>query len=176
MADTGIRPLLTEREILSRIDVLAARINHDYSDVDDLLVVGVLRGAFVFLADLARRLEIPHSIDFIALSRYESGHLASGAVRLIMDMREDLANRHVLIVEDIVNTGNTLDYLQKSLGARQPASLKKCVLVSRAKRKEVPVLVDYLGFEIPDVWVVGYGLDYDNRFRTLPYIGICDSA
>ena len=176
MIDIAPRPLLTEKEILARVDLLASRIDHDYAGVDDLLLVGVLRGAFVFLADLARKLEISHSIDFIAVSSYESGDQSTGAVRLIMDVREDLANRHVLVVEDIVDTGHTLDYLEKSLSARRPASLKKCVLISKSERLEVPVLVDYLGFEIPDVWVVGYGLDYDNRFRTLPYIGIYEAA
>lgn len=170
------RPLLTEHEILSRVDLLAARLNHDYTEVDDLLLIGVLRGAFIFLADLARRLEVPHSIDFIALSSYESGSEPSGAVRLIMDVRENVANRHILIVEDIVDTGHTLHYLEKSLSARQPASVKKCVLVSKTDRQQVPVEVEYLGFEIPDVWVVGYGLDYDNRFRTLPYIGVYENA
>jgi hypoxanthine phosphoribosyltransferase len=170
------RPLLTEKEILARVDLLAARINHEYSERDNLLLIGILRGAFIFLADLARRLEVPHAVDFIALSTYESGAHSSGAVRLIMDVREDIANRHVLVVEDIVDTGRTLGYLEKTLGARRPASLKKCVLISKTERHEIPIEIDYLGFEIPDVWVVGYGLDYDNRHRTLPYIGIYDPA
>ena len=176
MAETEPRALLTENEILARVDLLAARINRDYSDADDLLLIGVLRGAFIFLADLARRLEVCHSIDFIALSSYESGARSRGAVRLIMDVREDVAGRNILVVEDIVDTGHTLAYLEKSLGARRPASLKKCVLVSKTARHEIPPTIDYLGFEIPDVWVVGYGLDYENRFRTLPYIGIFDGA
>jgi hypoxanthine phosphoribosyltransferase len=170
------RPLLTEKEILTRVDLLAARINRDYSEHDHLLLIGVLRGAFIFLADLARRLEVPHAVDFIALSTYESGSHSTGAVRLIMDVREDIADRHVLVIEDIVDTGHTLGYLEKSLGARRPASLKKCVLVSKTERHEIPLEIDYVGFEIPDVWVVGYGLDYDNRYRTLPYIGIYDPA
>jgi hypoxanthine phosphoribosyltransferase len=166
------KPLLTQGEILSRVDFLASRISRDYSGIDDLLLIGVLRGAFIFLADLSRRLTIPRTIDFIALSSYESSDHHSGAVRLIMDVRADIANRHVLIVEDIVDTGHTLAYMLKSLSARHPASLKTCALVSKTDRHEVPVDIDYLGFEIPDVWVVGYGLDYANRFRSLPYIGV----
>jgi hypoxanthine phosphoribosyltransferase len=176
MGENRPRPLLTEQEILSRVDLLAARISRDYVDFDDLVLVGVLRGAFIFLADLARRLAVPHTVDFIALSSYDSGTVSSGAVRLIMDVRSDLAERHILIVEDIVDTGRTLDYLLKNLSARHPASLKTCALVAKSERHQLPVAIDYLGFEIPDVWVVGYGLDFDNRYRTLPYIGVYEGA
>jgi hypoxanthine phosphoribosyltransferase len=168
-------PLLAADEIDRRVARLAERISDDYRDVGELFMVGVLRGAFIFLADLSRRLTIPRRVDFIALSSYEDGN-NRGAVRLIMDVRSDLAGRHVLIVEDIVDTGHTLAYLMNTFAARDPASLKSCALVRKPSRHEVPVQIDYLGFEIPDVWVVGYGLDYNDRYRTLPYIGALEPA
>jgi len=168
------RVLLNESAIEARVESLAEQISEDYAGVkygdDGLVLVGVLKGAFVFLADLARRLTVPHHVDFIALSSYNRG-ATSGEVRLIMDSRINVADRHVLIVEDIVDTGNTLNYLQRTFLARNPASLRSCVFLSKPSRREVAVTVDYLGFEIPDVWVVGYGLDFADRFRTLPYIG-----
>ncbi|MEA3310208.1 MAG: hypoxanthine phosphoribosyltransferase [Chloroflexota bacterium] len=123
------------------------------------------------MADLARRLTVPHRVDFMALSSYQNSAENSGTVRLIMDTRADIAGCHVLIVEDIVDTGYTLAYLQRLFQARNPASLRTCVLLNKPARHEVEIEVDYLGFEIPDVWVVGYGLDFADRFRTLPYIG-----
>ena len=168
------RVLLDEAAIDARVKKLAGRISEHYRDVeygdDGLVLVGVLKGAFVFLADVARRLTVPHHVDFIALSSYNEG-ATSGEVRLIMDSRINVADRHVLIVEDIVDTGHTLDYLQRTFEARHPASLRTCVFLSKPARREVTVDIDYLGFEIPDVWVVGYGLDYADRYRTLPYIG-----
>lgn len=168
------RVLLDEAAIESRVRKLATRISKDYSEVeygdDGLVLVGVLKGAFVFLADIARRLTVPHHVDFIALSSYNQGK-TSGEVRLIMDSRINVADRHVLIVEDIVDTGHTLDYLQRTFRARNPASLRSCVFLSKPDRRQVSVSIDYLGFEIPDVWVVGYGLDFADRYRTLPYIG-----
>ena len=164
--------LLDEAVIQERVDNLAARVSADYADARKLVLVGVLKGSFMFLADLARRLTVPHHVDFIALSSYNRGAVSSGAVRLIMDTRTALAGTHVLIVEDIVDTGHTLDYLVRNFRARQPASLRTCVLLSKPDRREVAVQIDYLGFEIPDVWVVGYGLDYADYYRTLPYIAV----
>jgi hypoxanthine phosphoribosyltransferase len=168
------RVLIDEVTIDNRVHKLAAEISADYADIeygdDGLVLVGVLKGAFVFLADLARRLTIPHHVDFIALSSYNAAR-TTGEVRLIMDSRINVADRHVLIVEDIVDTGHTLDYLLRTFGARHPRSLKSCVFLSKPDRREIEVTIDYLGFEIPDVWVVGYGLDYADRYRTLPYIG-----
>ncbi len=164
--------LISEEEIQTRVGELAAQISSDYADADEIVLVGVLKGAFVFLADLARRLTIPRTIEFIAVSSYESGSKSSGAVRLVMDVRGNIENRHVLIVEDIVDTGHTIKYLTGMLESHRPASVKTCALVRKAERAEVEVEVDYLGFDIGDEWVVGYGLDYAEQNRTLPYIGV----
>ncbi len=164
--------LLDEDTIQQRVQALADKISADYAGIhhEDFILVGVLKGSFIFLADLARRLTVPHRVDFIALSSYAAGTEAGGTVRLIMDTRTDLIEHHVLIVEDIIDSGHTLDYLQRLFQTRHPASLRSCVLLSKPERREIEFQVDYLGFEIPDVWVVGYGLDYADRFRTLPYI------
>lgn len=168
--------LIPESQIARRVEELAARISTDYADQEEVLLVGVLRGAFIFLADLARRLTIPRRIDFIALSSYEDGSSTPGEVRLIMDVRTTLAGRHVLVVEDIVDTGYTLDYLHRLFGARGPASLRSCVLVRKPDRLRVETPIDYLGFDIPDRWVIGYGLDYADRYRALPYIAVLEMA
>jgi hypoxanthine phosphoribosyltransferase len=164
--------LISEDEIHQKVEELARRISADYRDVDDLILVGVLKGSFIFLADLARHLTIPRSVDFMALSTYGDHTETDGAVRMIMDLRRNIAGQHVLIVEDIVDTGYTLAYLVRTLAARQPASLKTCVLVHKPDRREVYAQIDYLGFEIPDEWVVGCGLDWAEKYRTLPYIGV----
>jgi len=143
-----------------------------YADAGEVLILGVLRGAYMFLADLSRRMKVPRRVDFIALSSYD-GASSSGGVRLIMDARVSLAGRHVLIVEDILDTGRTLSYLLRLFRARGPASLRTCVLVRKPNPK-VEVDVDYVGFDIPDEWVVGYGLDLDDHYRALPYIGTLD--
>jgi hypoxanthine phosphoribosyltransferase len=163
------RPLLTAEQIAGRVGELAAEISRDYAG-REVLLVGVLRGAFIFLADLARRLEVPNRVDFIALASYDG--VESGAVRLLMDLREDSAGRDVLLVEDIVDRGRTLAYLLRLLAARKPASLRTCALLRKPARVEVEATVDYLGFDIPDEWVVGYGLDYADQHRTLPYVGV----
>ncbi len=166
------RILLDEDKIQQRVQQMADIISTDYAGLsnEEFLLVGVLKGAFIFMADLARRLTVPHRVDFIALSSYDDTAEASGSVRMIMDTRANVAGRHVLIVEDILDTGYTLNYLIRTFTARQPASLRTAVLLSKPERRRVTVPLDYLGFEIPDVWVVGYGLDFADRFRTLPYI------
>jgi hypoxanthine phosphoribosyltransferase len=163
--------LFSEQDLQKRVGELAEQISRDYASADELYLVGVLKGAFIFLADLSRRLTIPRRVDFIALSSYEDTSVSTGAVRLIMDVRTPLTGKHVLVVEDIVDTGYTLEYLLRNLAVREPASLKTCALLQKPDRLEVPLQIDYLGFKIPDVWVVGYGLDYADTFRTLPYIG-----
>lgn len=164
--------LISEEEIQTRVGELAAQISSDYADADNLVLVGVLKGAFIFLADLSRQLTIPRTIEFIAVSSYGDSSEASGAVRLVMDVRGNIEDQHVLIVEDIVDTGHTLKYLIGMLRSHRPASVKTCALVRKADRAEVDVDVDYLGFDIGDEWVVGYGLDYAERDRTLPHIGV----
>ncbi len=164
--------LLSEEEIRDRITILAAEIDAAYSDVEPLVLIGVLKGSFIFLSDLARALTIDHRVEFIAVSSYggRESEIAE-SVRLLMDVRHPIAGEHVLLVEDIVDTGHTLDYLERLLEARNPASLKTCTLLHKPDRTERDVEIDFLGFTIPDVWVVGYGLDYAERYRTLPYIG-----
>ena len=164
--------LISEEEIQQRVTELAAQISEDYADSGDIVLVGVLKGAFIFLADLSRSMTIPRTIEFIAVSSYESGSKSSGAVRLVMDVRANIEGKHVLIVEDIVDTGHTLKYLIGMLRSHRPASVKTCALVRKAEQAEVDVDVDYLGFDIGNEWVVGYGLDFAERDRTLPYIGV----
>ena len=169
-AETQLEVLISEAEIQRRVQELADEISSDYAGRGELILVGVLKGAFIFLADLSRRLTIPRSIEFMAVSSYENGDQASSAVRLVMDMRKNIEGKHVLVVEDIVDTGRTLGFLGELLAARKPSSVKTCALVRKPDRIEVEAKVDYLGFEIPDRWVVGYGLDYGEQNRTLPYI------
>lgn len=164
--------LISAERIASRVRELAAEISADYADTEDIVLIGVLKGAFVFLADLARELTVAHTIEFIALSSYGSKSRSSGAVQLIMDVRGDIENRHVLIVEDIIDSGHTLKYLREILAARRPASIRTCTLLYKAERAEVDVHSDYIGFPVNDQWVVGYGLDYAERERMLPYIGV----
>ena len=163
------RILIPVEEIQARVSELARKISADYENVDQLYLIGVLKGAFIFLADLTRQLNVPHLVDFMALSSYGKTTV-SGAVRIVMDLREPIEGQHVLIVEDIVDSGQTLSYLYRILKGRNPASLHTCVLLQK-KRDSLDVPIDYLGFEIPDVWVVGYGLDFADQYRTLPYIG-----
>lgn len=162
------RVLIPADAIQARVIELGHQIEGDFAGVERLYLIGILKGAFIFLADLTRQLHIPHNVDFMALSSYGKT-TSSGAVRILMDLREPIEGEHVIIVEDIVDTGHTLDYLYHVLKSRNPASLRTCVLV-RKLRQGLDFPVDYLGFEIPDVWVVGYGLDYADQFRTLPFI------
>ncbi len=171
MAELRPHVLIAEEAIARRVGELAEAISRDHAGVDELVLVGVLKGAFIFMADLARRLTIPRTVEFLALSSYGAGSRSTGEVRLLMDLRASVAGKHVLVVEDIVDTGHTLDYLVRLLRARGAASVEACVLVRKPDRVEVPVEVKYLGFDIPDRWVVGYGLDLGEQGRTLPYIG-----
>ena len=169
------RQLISEQEIEDRVQELAGEISGDFGEADPLVMVGILKGAFVFLADLARTLTIPRRIEFMALSSYGGTRKVrerSRSVRLLMDLRTSIEGEHVLIVEDIVDTGETLEYLVETLSARRPSTLSTCALVRKRTAPEGAPHPDYLGFQIPDEWVVGYGLDYRERYRTLPYIGI----
>lgn len=163
--------LISEDDIQKRVAELAEQISSDYAEMGDVVLIGVLKGAFIFLADLSRRLTIPRTIEFIAVSSYATGSISSGAVRLVMDVRGNIENRHVLIVEDIVDTGHTLKYLIGILESHRPASIKTCALLHKAESAEVDVPIDYIGFDTGDEWVVGYGLDFAEKDRTLPYIG-----
>ena len=163
------RVLIDEEQVQQRVRELAEQISADYADAGQLCLVGVLKGAFIFLADLARHLTIPRRIEFVALSSYEVEG-PTGEVRLLLDLRHSVRGEHVLVVDDIVDTGRTLDYLPRLLRAREPASVRSCVLLRKPDRLEVDCDVDYLGFDIPDEWVVGYGLDFREQDRTLPHI------
>jgi hypoxanthine phosphoribosyltransferase len=163
------RILIHEDEILKRVKEIAAEIDQDYKDIDRVVLIGILKGAFIFTADLSRKLVTPHSVDFMSISSYGDDTNSKGAVRLIMDLRKPITGHHAIIVEDILDTGRTMNYLYQTLQGRNPASLKTCTLFKK-KRDSLDVPLDYVGFEIPDVWVVGYGLDYADTHRTLPYI------
>lgn len=163
------RILITEEEIQNRVVEIAAEIDRDYRNSGQVVLIGILKGAFIFTADLSRKLTVPHSVDFMSISSYGDSAVSAGAVRLILDLRKPIVNQHVVVVEDIVDSGNTMNYLLQTLMGRQPASLKTCTLFKK-KRNSLDVPLDYIGFELPDVWVVGYGLDYADTHRTLPYI------
>jgi hypoxanthine phosphoribosyltransferase len=176
MSPVPIRTLIAEDQIRTRVAELAERISRDYAGAGEVLLVCVLKGAFMFLADLTRQLTMPHRVDFMALSSYGLKGTRQGAVRLVLDLRESIRDRHVLVIEDIVDTGNTFAYMLEMLDARHPASLRTCTLVTKPERRQKDVRLDYVGFEIPDVWVVGYGLDFKERYRTLPYIGVIEGT
>jgi hypoxanthine phosphoribosyltransferase len=158
--------LVTSEEIQEKVRELAERITGDYRG-ENLLLVGILRGAVVFLSDLMRHLELSCEIDFMDVSSYGTGTSSSGVVRILKDLEEDITGRHVLIVEDIIDTGLTLSYLRHILLARKPASLEICTLLSKPSRRQADIDVKYLGFEVPDEFVVGYGIDFAGRYRNL---------
>lgn len=166
------RVLISETALQARIQELAKTITADYANLDNLLLLCVLKGSFIFLADLSRAVPRPHAVDFMAISSYGSGTTSSGEVRIVMDLNRPITDHHVLIVEDIIDSGHTLNYLRQQLLARSPASLKICTLLNKPSRRAVDVPVDYIGFDIPDEFVVGYGLDFDEIYRNLPYIAI----
>jgi len=163
--------LFTAEEIQAKVEELADRINADYEG-RQLVVVGILKGALIFMADLIRRLKMPCVIDFVATSSYGSDSESSGVVRILKDLDEPIEGKHVLIVEDIIDTGLTLDYLISNLCSRGPASLRTCTLLDKPDRRLIDLKTDYNGFEIPDRFVVGYGLDFSERYRNLSYIGV----
>ncbi|HTI38598.1 MAG TPA: hypoxanthine phosphoribosyltransferase [Vicinamibacterales bacterium] len=164
--------LITEDEIRARIGTLAAEIERDYPAGEDIHLIGVLKGGFMFMADLVRAMTPRVSLDFMALSSYGKGTTSSGQVMVLKDVDSSLEGRHVIIVEDIVDTGLTLHYLQDILKARAPRSVRTACLLSKPSRRVVDVQVEYIGFTIDDHFVVGYGLDYAERFRNFPYIAV----
>ncbi len=176
LEDDVARTMIDEAQLQQRISELAAQIEADYIDQGDLLLICVLKGGYMFLADLSRALSRPHELDFMGISSYGAGTTSSGAVQIIMDLKAPITNRNVLIVEDIIDSGRTLDYMRLNLLARGPATLKICSLLSKPSRREVDVFVDYTGFEIPDEFVVGYGLDFAEEYRNLPYIAVLKPA
>ncbi len=166
------RILIDEARLQARIRELAAQIEADYDGIEDLLLICVLKGGYMFLADLSRALRRSHEIDFMGISSYGSGTKSSGAVQIIMDLKQPIVGRHVLVVEDIIDSGRTLDYMRRNLLSRSPASLRICSLLNKPDRREIDVHVEYIGFNIPDEFVVGYGLDFDEVYRNLPFIAV----
>ncbi|HET7572360.1 MAG TPA: hypoxanthine phosphoribosyltransferase [Gaiellaceae bacterium] len=167
--------LIDEETLQRRIAALGEEISADYQG-RELLLVGVLKGAVFFLADLMRHLHVPCEIDFMAISSYGVSTDSSGVVRILKDLDINIEGRNVLVVEDIIDSGLTLSYLMRNLEAREPASLEICALLTKPERREIEVPVRYTGFEIPNRFVIGYGLDFAERYRNLPYVGVLDSA
>jgi hypoxanthine phosphoribosyltransferase len=166
------RILIDKQQLQTRTAELAAAITETYEGEEDLLMICVLKGGYMFLSDLSKAIERPHEIDFMGISSYGSGTVSSGAVQIIMDLKEPIAGRNVLIVEDIIDSGRTLDYMRRNLLARNPASLRICTLLNKPSRREIDVEIEFLGFDIPDEFVVGYGLDFDELYRNLPFIAV----
>ena len=167
--------LVPEKEIVARVGELGRAIARDYAAAN-LVLVGVLQGAIPFVADLMRAVALDLTVDFVRTSSYGSGTTSSGSVRLVTDLSMDITDRHVLIVDDIVDTGHTLAALKRTLQARGPRSVRTCVLLDKTGRRETEVAIDYVGFTIPNVFVVGYGLDYDGLYRNLPYVAALDAS
>jgi hypoxanthine phosphoribosyltransferase len=172
--------LITEEAIREKTAELAEQVGKDYAELcsgqNDLLLVGVLKGAVMFMTDFARALPLPVQLEFMAVSSYGSATSSSGVVRILKDLDRDIADRHVLIVEDIIDSGLTLSWLRGNLESRRPASLEVCTLLRKPDATKVPVPVRYVGFDIPNEFVVGYGLDYAERYRDLPFIGTLNPA
>ena len=166
--------LIGTEELQAKVAELGRQISEDYQG-RNLLLICLLRGAVVFLSDLIRAIDTPLEMDFMAISSYGDSTESSGVVRLVMDLKSNITGRNVLIVEDIVDTGRTLAYILDNLQTRRPADIKVCALLSKPSRREVQVKLDYLGFDIPDAFVVGYGLDYAEGYRNLPFIGVLKS-
>lgn len=171
MLENDIQEVLySEDQIKRRVAELGAEIERDYAG-KEVELIGILRGSFVFMADLCRHINLPCTLDFMAVSSYGSGTSSSGQVQINKDLSEDISGRHLIIVEDILDSGNTLSYLMELLRHRNPASLKICTLLNKSERRVRPVKADYIGFEVPDAFVVGYGMDYNEKYRNLPYVG-----
>ncbi len=172
LRDDVAKVLIPEDVLQARVAELGRAINATYTDDDRPLLVCVLKGAFMFLADLTRHLEMRHEVDFMEISSYGAATRSSGVVRILLDLEQNVEGRHVLIVEDIIDSGRTLDYITRNLQTRGPASLWVCTLLSKPSRREIDVPLDFVGFEVPDEFVVGYGLDFVEEYRNLPFIGV----
>ena len=172
--ERAVGEVLIDRETLAaRVAELGAEVSADYEG-RDLLLIGVLKGAVFFMADLMRHLTVPCEVDFMAISSYGDATDSSGIVRILKDLDINIEGRHVLVVEDIIDSGLTLSYLIRNLESREPATLEVCALLTKPSRREIDVPVRYVGFEIPNKFVVGYGLDFAERYRNLPYVGVLD--
>ena len=171
----SIRPFISDEQIAVRLREIGKRITADYAG-QDLLIVGVLKGTFMVMADLARQIRLPAQFDYMAVSSYGAATKTSGVVRVLKDLEQEIAGRHVLICEDIVDSGLTLNYLMKSLRVRGPASLEIAALLYKEGIQRVPVDVKYVGFRIGPEFVVGYGLDFNGKYRNLPYVGILSQS
>lgn len=163
--------LFSQQQLEERVSQIAQEITRDYAG-QEIVLISVLRGSFVFMADLCRRIDLPCTIDFMSVSSYGKGTSSTGQVQITKDLSGDISGKHILVVEDILDSGNTLSYLLKLLEQRKPASIRLCTLLDKPERRVKPVEVHYSGFTIPDAFVVGYGLDYAEHYRNLPYIGI----
>ena len=164
--------LLSEEEIRAKVEEIGRQITEDYKDVDCLIAVGILRGSVIFMADLIRQIDLHTELEFMAVSSYGASSKSSGVVKINKDLDVDIAGKHVIIIEDIIDSGITLSYLRELLLKRNPASLKICTLLNKPERRIADVKPDYVAFEVPDEFVIGYGLDYASRYRNMPYIGI----
>ena len=165
------RVLIPEDKVDERIAQLGEQISRDYAG-KQVHLIGILKGSIFFICELAKRITVPVTMDFMSVSSYGAGTKSSGVVKLIKDLDEPIEGKDILVVEDIIDSGHTLSYLLKNLSSRNPASIRLCTLLDKPERREVDVEVDYQGFSIPDEFVIGYGLDYDQRYRNLPYIGV----
>jgi len=174
LADNVDRILITEEQIIQRTREIARQVSADYEG-KDLWLICVLKGGVTFLVDLMRQITIPHSVDFMATASYGASTESSGEVRILKDLDDPIEGRHILIVEDIIDSGRTIDYVTRILRERKPASLRICTLLNKADRREVDVPIDYIGFDIPNEFVVGYGMDFDQLYRNLPFIGVLKS-
>ena len=172
MRDKIERVLISEQEIADRVRAMGQQITQDYQDTPNVMLIGVLRGVAVFFGDMMRAIDLPVDIDFMSISSYGSSTRSSGVVRILKDLDDSITGRHVVILEDIIDSGLTLSYLVRLLQERRPASLEICTLLDKPSRRLIEVPVKYVGFTIEDQFVVGYGLDYDQKYRNLPFVGI----
>ncbi len=170
--DDVLHVLISEQDIKEKVQEIGKRISEDYKDSKNLMLVTVLKGAVVFLADLMREITVPNEIDFMVVSSYGSGVKSSGVVKIVKDLDVPLAGKDILIIEDILDSGMTLSYIKEILQGREPKSIRIATLMDKPDRRKVDIKADYTGFTIPDDFVIGYGLDYDEKYRNLPYIGV----